>query len=242
MSLPLIGITTARARNRRSLPTISIPEAYIQAVVQAGGVPLMIPLGLPDEWYADILDRLDGILFTGGGDIHPELFGGKPHSEVSQVDRDRDRVEIRLFNEAVSLHRPFLGICRGLQLINVAMGGSLYTHIKDQHAASLEHSQPPERPRAHLAHAVKVNETSRLAQILGNSTVEVNSLHHQGIQELGSGLEAVAFAPDGIIEAVELPGSPFGLAVQWHPEWLLDYAPMRQLFRAFVETAGQPKA
>jgi putative glutamine amidotransferase len=241
MSLPLIGVTTGRVYNRQGLPAISILEAYIQAVIQGGGVPLMIPLGLPDEIYPEILSRLDGVLFTGGGDIHPELFGGKTHPKISQVDSDRDRVELRLFAEVTRSRRPFLGICRGLQLINVAMGGSLYTHISDQHADALEHSITPDWPRTHLAHAVNVDETSRLAQILGHSTVEVNSLHHQGVQDLGSGLKPVAYAPDGIIEAVELPDYPFGLAVQWHPEWLLEHAPMRQLFHAFVEAAGQPR-
>jgi putative glutamine amidotransferase len=197
----------------------------------------MIPLGLSPELLENLLARLDGILFTGGGDIDPAFYGAAPHPRVGDVDLDRDGVELYLLEKAVSQEVPFLGICRGLQLINVGLGGTLYTDITAQRAGALRHDYYPDYPRDYLAHTVDVRTDSRLTGILGNSPVEVNSLHHQGIDRLAPDLVQVASAPDGIVEAVELPDHPFGLAVQWHPEWLGAHAPMRALFEAFVQAA-----
>lgn len=237
MPYPLIGITTARRPHAEVRSQIVITEAYVQAVAAAGGCPVMIPLGLSPELLENLLARLDGILFTGGGDIDPAFYGAAPHPKVGDVDLDRDGVELYLLEKAVSQEVPFLGICRGLQLINVGLGGTLYADITAQRAGSLRHDYYPDYPRNYLAHPVDVRTESRLAGILGNSQVEVNSLHHQGIDRLAPGLEQVASAPDGMVEAVELPDHPFGLAVQWHPEWLGAHAPMRALFEAFVQAA-----
>ena len=238
---PLVGVTTYRSRTQSGLPALSVVDAYLQALIQAGAAPLLIPLGAPDNVLRAMIDRLDGVLFTGGGDITPELFDGQPHPRVYDVDGDRDRIEIYLVKRAVEQKRPFLGICRGIQVINVALGGTLYTDIADQHTGALRHDYYPNIPRDYPAHTVQVNAASRLAGILGCTHVEVNSLHHQAVQRVAPGLTPTAYAPDGILEAVELPEHPFGLGVQWHPEWLQAHAPMQALFRAFVQAAVQDR-
>jgi putative glutamine amidotransferase len=139
-----------------------------------------------------------------------------------------------LLEQAQSMELPFLGICRGLQLINVGLGGSLYEHILEQHEGALQHQYSPDWPRDYLAHSVQVRRDSLLGNILGVSELHVNSLHHQGVKELAPRLRATAYAPDGLLEAFELPDFPFGLAVQWHPEWLLGQPSSRALFQAFV--------
>lgn len=238
MKPPLIGITTYRTTNQYGNPILALGENYIQAVSQAGGLPVLIPLGLADDQLTSLLSRLDAIIFSGGGDIAPDIFGLELTPEVKSVDPDRDRVEIHLLRDAVSDNLPFLGICRGLQVINVALGGTLYTHIADQHPQALKHNYFPDWPRDHLAHPVCVDRDSRLAEILEADEIQTNSLHHQGIWTLAPQLKATAWSPDGLIEGIELPNHPFGLAVQWHPEWMLTSAPMRALFRAFVEIAA----
>lgn len=242
MSLPLIGITTSRASNKAGHPTLTVMEAYIQSVQQAGAAPLMIPLGLPEEQLDTICERVDGILFTGGGDVAPEIFQGEEHPKVTLVDPDRDRVEIHLVQRATQKGQPFLGICRGLQVINVALGGSLYTHLPEQFPHAIKHDYDSGTERKMLAHDAHLQEGTRLAQILGAVSVPVNSLHHQGIRELAPGLKAIGHAPDGLVEAIELTGHPFGMAVQWHPEWLQEHTPMRALFRAFTQAAGNGHA
>jgi putative glutamine amidotransferase len=155
------------------------------------------------------------------------------------VDVDRDQVEFQLCLEAVKGRLPFLGICRGIQVINVAQGGTLYPHVPDQLRGDFHPPHDETKPRDSLAHEVQVKPGSRLAAILGRSNLRVNSMHHQGIARLAPGFTANAHAPDGLIEAIELDDHPFGLAVQWHPEWLTAYKPNRALFRAFVEAASQ---
>jgi len=234
---PIIGLTTFRALSPYGYQTLSLTEAYVQALDQAGACPVLIPLGLGESALSGLVKRLDGVLFTGGGDVHPERYGSVTHPKVSYVDEDRDRVEIQLLHEVISKELPVMGICRGLQLINVALGGSLYEDIQDQHPEAVKHDYFPGYPRNYLAHPVQVEAGSRIAQILGSASIQVNSLHHQGIRRLASGVKATAVAPDDVIEALELDGYPFGLAVQWHPEWLGEHLAMRSLFAAFVEAA-----
>jgi putative glutamine amidotransferase len=237
MPAPLIGITTSRQNNKYGQPQIYIMEPYVQAVVKAGGAPFLIPLGLPEDLLKEMIGKMAGVLLTGGGDIHPEVYGGELHPSVDGIDEDRDRIEFQVIKETLRARKPFLGICRGLQLINVAAGGSLFTHISDQFPQALEHCYYPDWPRNYLAHSVRVQPKSRLSEVLGVNEVQVNSQHHQGIRDLAQTLEATAFSPDGLIEGVEMPRYPFGLAVQWHPEWLQDQAPMRSLFAAFIQAA-----
>ena len=231
----VIGITTGRGTVDGN-EIIRLGEVYVQAVLRAGGVPLLLPpVGkLPLE---TVLPRLDGLLLTGGGDIDPILFAGKPHPNVYGIDPERDEMEIALVNAAVRLGLPFLAICRGIQVVNVALGGTLYTDISDQLPGALAHPWQKGAPHDHITHTVRVEIGSRLAELLGSAQVGVNSLHHQGIQRLADGLVCTATAPDGLIEAVEVTGHPFGLAVQWHPEWLPEVAPMQRLFQGLVAAA-----
>ncbi|OGO37474.1 MAG: hypothetical protein A2W35_14130 [Chloroflexi bacterium RBG_16_57_11] len=237
MPAPLIGLTSYRHLNTYGLPLNSITEAYARAVTSAGAIPVMIPLGLAEETLDALLVRLDGILFTGGGDVHPERYGSQAHPLVDDVDVDRDRVEVHLLHRTLEQGLPFLGICRGLQVINVALGGTLFEDILDQRPNSLKHQYYPNWPRNYLAHSVQVKQNSQLWAMLGSSSVQVNSLHHQGIRDLAAPLQATAFAPDGVIEAFELVEHPFGMAVQWHPEWLQEHPSMQSIFRAFVQAA-----
>jgi len=242
MTAPIIGITSSYAPPQEGIfGTISVGESYIQAVLRAGGLPVILPVGLSREDLQALFTRLDGVLLTGGGDIDPRRFEGLPHSRVYDIDERRDDLEIRLVQMAAESSKPFLGICRGIQVINVAFGGTLFTDISDQLTHSLRHDWYPNIPRDYLSHPVSVTPDSRLAQVLGGDVFEVNSLHHQGLERLASNLQAVAFAPDHLIEGVELSGHPFGLGVQWHPEWLPEHTAQRQLFQAFVKAAGQGK-
>lgn len=238
MSLPRIGITPSRRVEPARAAQISVPESYVQAVTAAGGAPFIIPLGLSEAVLAEIVPALDGILFSGGGDVHPQVYGSVDHPLVDEVDGDRDRVELCVFSLAAQRQLPFLGICRGFQLVNVALGGTLYEDILDQHPGALDHRYQKGNPRDYLAHPVAVSPHSCLAEIIGKTEVEVNSMHHQGVRRLAAGLQASAVAPDGIIEAFELPGHPFGMAVQWHPECLPEHPPMQRLFQAFVKAAA----
>jgi len=234
-----IGVTTSRYNSQAGYPVFTLAEAYVDALQQAGAMPVMIPLGLPEEGLSELLSRVDGVLFSGGGDVHPERYGSAPHPRVDFVDEDRDRVEALLVNHALKQGLPIFGICRGMQLINVALGGTLYEDLGDQLPGAIQHDHAEEHQRDYLAHSVQVRQGSLLAEVLGSPSTLVNSLHHQGIRQLAASLRASAFAPDGVIEGVELPGYPFGLAVQWHPEWLQAHPLMRRLFQAFVSAATQ---
>ena len=246
MAAPLIGVTANFQPDPKSkFGTIQVGESYIQALLQAGALPVIIPAGLMEAGVSALFERLDGLLLTGGADVDPERFGGQPHPRVYGIDTGRDSIEIQLAQMAAKSDKPFLGICRGIQVINVALGGTLYTDITDQAPDALRHDWYPDIPRNYLAHPVSLAPESRLAQILSDNQpemkheVEVNSLHHQGIQRLAADLLSVAYAPDHLIEAVEIPGHFFGMAVQWHPEWLQEHAPQRALFKALIQAAGE---
>ena len=229
-----IGVTTNRTTSPSGQPQFSISEAYISALSKAGATPVMIPLGLNIGALNNILEHIDGLVLSGGGDIHPEEYGSRMHPSVEEIDRDRDRVELQLLEQAIAKGLPLLGICRGLQLINIGLGGELYEHILDQYDGAIEHRYYPGWPRDHLAHTVKITSDSQLWNILQVSEAPVNSLHHQGIKVLAPGLRPTAYAPDGLIEAVEIPDYPFGIAVQWHPEWLPEQLHATQLFESFL--------
>jgi len=243
MTQPLIGMTANYVpTNDGFLGTNSVGEAYVQAVLQAGGMPVILPPGINPRDLPGLLSHLDGLLFTGGADIDPQRFGGTSHPRVYGIDKRRDEMEICLVQIAAESGKPFIGICRGIQVINVALGGSLFTDISDQMPGALKHDRYPGTPPDALAHPIAVAPDSQLAQILGCESFPVNSLHHQGIDRTPLGLLPVAFSPDHLVEAVELSGHPFGIGVQWHPEWLQTHAPQRQLFTAFVQAAERCRA
>jgi putative glutamine amidotransferase len=235
---PLIGITTNQSRNANGQPTVMLMQSYVNAVLQAGGVPLLIPSLIPEDGWETAYSRLDGILFSGGGDIGLEFSPGDPHPRIDDVDLRRDAIELNMVRAAAAEGKPFLGICRGCQVVNVALGGTLYTHIPDQLPNALDHSYPGNM-RSVLVHQVKIDEGTHLGEIFGEPIIRVNSLHHQGLKDIADSLRSAGHAPDGLVEAVELPDHPFGVAVQWHPEWLTDQQGTRNLFNKFVEIAGQ---
>lgn len=237
MKTPLIGITSFRQINRYNLSEIASPESYVQAISRAGGIPVLVPVGLPDEQLSELVASLDALLLSGGGDVETRRYGIASTPKVNTVDPDRDHLEIRLVQDAVSAGLPFLGICRGLQVINVALGGTLHTDIADEVPKTLKHDYYPDWSRDHPAHAVDIQAGSVLADILGTTQTQVNSLHHQAIHQVAPDLRVIAHAPDGIIEGIVLDDHPFGLGVQWHPECLPEHKAMRALFRTFVDVA-----
>lgn len=239
MRIPLIGLTTYNQTNKYGFPIAALMHQYIAAVTDAGGAPLLIPSGLNRETLDSLFDRLDGLLFTGGGDLAPAAYNGEPHPRLDGVDPSRDTLELTLVKAAATSDKPFLGICRGFQTINVALGGTLYAHIPDQVPNAIKHNYDSGTERKLLAHEVVMETGTRLADIFGEPRLSVNSLHHQGVKDLAPELEPAGYAPDGLLEALEMPSHPFGVAVQWHPEWLTDQPAARRLFRALVEAAGE---
>jgi putative glutamine amidotransferase len=234
MAYPVIGVTTMRRKNETGMQLSSLAEAYVEAFVQAHMCPVLIPNQLPEEAVKKLLTRLDGVVFTGGGDIKTSYYQEADHPKVKAVEPDRDQVELMLLEKVVNDGVPFLGICRGLQLINVGLGGTLFADIADQVPGAEKHDFYPNWERDYLAHPVEVDPGTKLAGIIGAGQVEVNSLHHQAVDKLAPDLVVTAIAPDGIVEALELPDHPFGLAVQWHPEWLTGHSEMRAIFAAFA--------
>lgn len=234
MNSPIIGITTGREQTKFGSSVIGSLETYIKTIRDANGIPLLIPLGI-SESFLDVFIKLSkGVLFTGGGDFHPNSYNGDYLPSISSVDQDRDRVELYIFNQILELRKPFLGICRGIQLINIALGGTLYEDIHSQVPNALKHQNFPDNPANFLAHDVDIISSSYLADIMKGIHFKVNSTHHQAIKKLANNLNSIALAPDGIIEAVMLKNYNFGIGVQWHPERLQDQVPMRNIFRAFI--------
>ncbi len=238
MAPPVIGVTATHSKNEQGYPAVLLLRAYVIAMIEAGGIPVLIPPDLNRSDHMVLASHLDGILFTGGGDLDPEHFHGTPHMKIEGVNLQRDEIELALLTDALKRGLPFLGICRGIQMINVGLGGTLYTHIEDQVPGALKHDFFPDYPRDYLAHTVEIEKGTRLAGILGATTLNVNSFHHQGVDSIAPAAKGVAHAPDGLVEALEVPDHPFGFGVQWHPEWLTDQEPTRRLFRAFVEAAS----
>ena len=201
---------------------------------------MILPPDTPPDHVPTLISRIDGFVLSGGGDIAPSKYGGEELLSVHGVEPERDNFEIALTRTLVAQKIPFLGICRGIQVLNVALGGDLYADIASQTSVSENHSRNNTTERKLLAHRVKVTPSSKLAQILGMTEFEVNSLHHQSIRALAEGLKVVARSPEGIVEGVEVVGHPFGIAVQWHPEWMEEEHPaMRALFSALAEAAKQ---
>lgn len=235
---PLIGVTAYQGRNEEGIPINAVLRAYLDAVLQAGGTPVLIPASMPANRLPNLCERLDGILFSGGGDIENSHFHGEPHPRITDVDAERDLLELSILVTFISGKKPILGICRGLQLVNVGMGGTLYTHIIDQMPEAQEHDFSSGFPRNFIAHSVTIKSGTRLAHILGETSLPVNSLHHQGVKNIPAGLEPTAFSPDGLVEAIEVKDHPYGIAVQWHPEWLMDQESSQKIFKSFIAAAG----
>ncbi len=226
---PTIGITTY---GRDEKGRYTLPAEYVAAVERAGAVPVLIP-PLPDHAQA-YLDLVDGLVLAGGGDLDPALYGGSDHETLYSVDAQRDALELALARRIIERRQPTLAICRGMQVLNVALGGSLIEHLPAVVGEQVLHRKPAREP---TPHPVKVKPGSRLAAIAGTTEFAPMSWHHQAIRRLAPGLEVVATAPDGTVEAVELADHPWLIAVQWHPELTAASDPAQQrLFDALVET------
>lgn len=233
MKMPVIGVTPHfEADNNK----ICIASMYLEAILNAGGVPLLLPLKAGKEALTAAAGVCDGFLFTGGPDIDPFRFGEETIPECEVVNPERDEMEEVLFELALSEKKPVLGICRGIQVLNVFLGGTLYQDIPAQFHGSLNLCHSQKSGRTVLSHSVEIEKDSLLHEILGKDTLMVNSFHHQGIKDLAPSLKTAATSKDGLIEAVYLEDHPFFLAVQWHPEHLFRVNEgAKKLFDAFVK-------
>lgn len=230
MMAPRIGVTVGRstiARRRFD----ALPHEYVAAVVEAGGIPLLLA-PLPPLLAAEVVNGIDGLLLSGGGDVEPACYGATPVPEIENVDPERDASELAVVAAAVSRHLPVLGICRGAQLLNVARGGTLHQHLAGE--GILAHQE--RRRRDELVHDVTPEAGSLLASLAGLDPFKVNSIHHQAVDVLGRQLRAVATAVDGVVEAIESSDGSM-LAVQWHPECLPEQPVTQVLFDWLVERA-----
>ena len=235
---PVIGLPIGRALPEHP-EYLRVRETYPRAIAEAGGLPVILPPLEDAQALRQLFEMLDGIVFPGGLDVHPSHYGEAHVHPATEVDPALDTLELRLAEWAVSSDIPTLGICRGQQLLNVALGGTLLQDLPSERLpAGVAHRQAGQRRE--LSHTIRVEGGSRLAGILGSTTVEVNSFHHQAVRCLGGGLRAVAWSPDGIIEGVEGTDHPWLMAVQFHPEDLVPFHdPSRRLFRALVRACEQ---
>ena len=238
MRKPLIGITCGSSGSDRNtkVPQDRLNCAYSRAVMAAGGLPVILPNLAEPRVELEILDRLDGLLLSGGADIAPRHYGQQPFNSSVEIDETRDVTEIPLAREAVRRDLPVLGICRGIQTLNVALGGTLVQDLAIQKPTEVRHRQT--EPRGTTTHPIEIDTCTRMEAALGANRVRVNSLHHQALDRIAEELKATAFAPDGIVEGVEIREARFIVAVQFHPEELISESPeARRLFASFVEAA-----
>ena len=238
MIKPVIGITSFTLD--LPCPRSAVNQAYIDAIVAVGGVPICIPLHLDMEGIDRVYGLIDGLLLPGGDDIAPREYGARPLPALGQVDEARDALELTLARQALRDDMPILGICRGIQLLAVAAGGTLYQDLPSQHPSHVRH-EARQFGRDYLAHSIAIEPMSRLAHALQRETVEVNSFHHQAVLDMPEGFVATACAPDGIVEAIEAPAHRFTLGVQCHPEeiWRRSAPEFRGLFASFVNSARE---
>lgn len=243
---PTIGIPTQTLQSLGGVsadipPSWVMSQRYVATLTNAGAVPWLIPL-VDDDTLRWIYDSLDGVFLPGGADIDPVSYGEASHRSCDRTDRERDRVELALARWALADGKPLLGVCRGMQLINVAAGGTLYQDIAEQRPGSMKHDYFPfggaTFARDFLAHDVDVLPGTRLAAVFGGGSLAVNSMHHQGVRDLGEGLAPTAVAPDGLIEGLESSNGHYVVGVQWHPEALTErQSAAGALFREFIATA-----
>jgi putative glutamine amidotransferase len=241
---PLIGISCSRLTGG-AWGTYSLGHFmdyalsdYSQAILHAGGAPVIVPAAQDRKSLAAVLDSVQGLILSGGPDIHPRRYGEEPLAGLGEIDETLDQMELLAVTLALRKNLPVLGICRGIQVLNVALGGTLYQDIASQVPESICHT--PKADKAVNTHTVRIEPGSRLRRIFGKPEIWVNGKHHQALKALGAGLVVAARAKDGVIEAVELAGKRFAVGVQWHPEgtWRDDLQ-SRKLFRSFVRAAGE---
>ncbi|MDO4173953.1 MAG: gamma-glutamyl-gamma-aminobutyrate hydrolase family protein [Eubacteriales bacterium] len=231
----MIGVTPLYDTQRDSVWMV---PGYLNGILDAGGIPIILPLTSNMTKLRALFDSVDGILFTGGQDVDPASYGEAVRQGCGELCKQRDAMEEELLRLCRIKKKPAYGICRGIQFFNAMLGGTLYQHIPDELPGAVEHHMKP--PYDRVAHTVTVERDSLLYHILGRNEIGVNSYHHQGVKELAPSLTASAWAPDGLIEAIEDRRHPFFLATQWHPEffWEKDDS-SRRLFHAFVRACDQ---
>ena len=226
-SYPLIGLTTY---HRNEAGYIKLPGQYADAVRRAGGIPVLIQPG--ETHFPELLSNLDGLVFTGGGDLDPATYQGSTHEQIYFVSEERDTLEFELIKHLFDEPKPTLCICRGLQILNIYLGGTLIEHIEE---TTVQHRAPPRNP---ISHTVTLKPSSRLANIIQATEFGSESWHHQAIKTLGEKIEVVGHAKDGIIEAVEIDDAPWLMAVQWHPELTAETDVLQQrLFNELIRQA-----
>jgi putative glutamine amidotransferase len=228
--MPLIGITTYSKNDAESY---YLPGQYVEAVRNAGGVPVLLPSG--ESQVNQILRVVDGLLFAGGGDIDPAVYGGSSHPTISRVDRVRDNFEIALATNIMNMAIPVLGICRGFQILTITTGGKLVAHIPDEYGGKIIHKAENGKS---VKHPVRVMPDSRLAKIIGGHELQVESMHHQAAHTVTAEWRIAGNSEDGVIEAIEHKKHPWMIAVLWHPEISLKDSHNQKIFRAFVHAAG----
>ncbi len=243
---PVIGVTPDfNAGDRKDMggsePTYFLRARYLRAIEDLGGIPLILPLVEESSLRRQLLKNLDGLLLTGSGpDLPPSLYGERRRYRYPVMSRQRSSFEIEMARLVVDTRLPVLGICGGMQALNVALGGTLFQDIPSQLPSALQHQQTT--PATRLSHSVQVTSKSLLRRIVQQPRIRVNSSHHQSIKEVAPPLAVSALAPDGVIEAVESRQHPFCLGVQWHPEFLYDHDNLaRRIFKAFLNASRTRK-
>jgi putative glutamine amidotransferase len=240
---PLIGVTTGSGPSR-SGERASIGAAYLEAIQAAGGIPVVLPPQLDRASLGGLMAHVQALVLTGGGDVDPARYTEARHEKTDGVSEERDTLEAAAVEMALDSGLPVLAICRGMQMLNVALGGSLHQDIPSELGTEINHAQTSgeaPRERSDLTHGVMLEEGSRLAELLGAPAMDVNSMHHQSVKRLGRSLRAVAWAPDGVVEGVEMEGRDrFVVGVQWHPEELVAaHEHARRLFASVVREARE---
>jgi putative glutamine amidotransferase len=231
---PLIGMTTY---GRNSENGFSLPALYVDSVRRAGGIPLLITPGEENLEY--LVDKMDGIVFTGGGDLDPNTYNGNDHEKIYNIDHERDAAEFKLAEIILATKTPTLAICRGLQIINTILGGTLFDHIPDHFGETIAHRHPPKVPSNHK---VIIEKNSDLFSIIGRQEIDVASWHHQSIDRLADGLNIVAQSADNIVEAVEIKDNALFIGVQWHPELTALNDPSQQkIFETLMQRSMQTR-
>jgi putative glutamine amidotransferase len=241
---PIIGITLSEMLedHARRKPTWKpfdyLKREYHEAIQKSGGIPILLPNAHNPVLAREVIDEIDGLLLTGGGDLHPSYFGQEPHPKLTETTANRDSFEMALTRLVIEADKPVMAICRGHQVLNVALGGTLHQDLSCLSPGIITHADPGQTAR--VFHEVAITAGSLLHRIVGADLIETNSSHHQVIDRPGEGLKFVAYArEDNVPEAIEHIAKRFVLGLQWHPEAIFDREHSRRIFRAFVEAAGQ---
>ncbi|MFW5985186.1 MAG: gamma-glutamyl-gamma-aminobutyrate hydrolase family protein [Halanaerobiaceae bacterium] len=232
--MTVIGVTIGYSNQQET--KLELHANYLNVIKKAGGLPVILPPQIEPEVLEQLLDKIDGLLFSGGTDVDPYYFGEEPKKGLRRVDPGRDKFEMKLVNWALEKKVPVLALCRGIQVLNIALGGTIIQHLD----GGLKHEQ--DAPYSYPSHKVFLTENGYLQQVYGKTEIAVNSFHHQALQKTGSGLKVEASSSDGIVEAVSLPDHPFVVGVQWHPERMYKTEPLQlKLFQKFVRASSGRK-